>query len=91
MFDRKKARQCLSALNGKICGTQGRIAGSLMAMAASSASFADVSPAATAMTSQISEDVTHYKDWALGLFTTLFLVVLLMKMSKKWGNRGTSA
>ncbi len=65
-------------------------AGTALMVTAGSA-MAEVSPKVTELTGQIGEDVGFIANWGFELFTGILLLVILMKLSKKWGNRGASA
>ena len=91
MFNIKKARQGLNALQGKINGAQGYIAGSVgaIALAGSGSAMADPSPTAVTVTGQVTEDTNFLITWGTEIFTTVFLAFLIWKMTRKVGNKAT--
>lgn len=89
-----KAGQLGVAASNKVNGIQGRMAGTVIALAASSSAMAEgetatVSPMLSRVTGQVTTDVNFLTEWGTEIFIVIFGAGLLWKMTRKVGNKAT--
>lgn len=97
MFNKLKASagRLGSAVSRKACGVQGRVAGAVIAGAASTSAMADgttYTPTAKVqqITGQVSADANFLVDWGYEIFTTLLVAGLIWKLSGKLSKKATN-